>query len=83
MEQYEVVKNSIKATFPDDHALFGYVNMTLDSQNILKRFGKKEGFLVLNKFLEPESFEFRNQIHEISKIYEDISHPKIPLAYSQ
>ena len=47
------MKDQIRAEYPEDHTLFGYVNMTVDYQEMLKRFGKKEGYLVLNKFLEP------------------------------
>ena len=40
MNEYETVKQKIKSEFPDDHALFGYVNMSSDTQNVLGRFGK-------------------------------------------
>ena len=50
MTNFEEVKHQILKEHPTDHSFFGYVNMSDDFKGSLKRFGKKDGFLVLNRF---------------------------------
>jgi hypothetical protein len=67
----------IRMLYPNDHSLFGYVNLTNDYKGDLDKFGKSCGFKLMTTFQINDLLENDN----LFDFYSAKIHPKMKLMY--